>query len=60
MSNARLTYSGRDDSWSVAAWVRNFTDETYKLYSLDLGDLGVTTFYGPPIMYGVNLRLSFQ
>ena len=60
VSNARLSYSGGDDSWSVAAWVRNFTDETYKLYSLDLGDLGVTTFYGPPIMYGVNLRLSFQ
>jgi len=59
VANARLTYTGADDAYSVSAWVRNLTDETYKLYSLDLGDLGVTTFYGPPIMYGVNLRISF-
>ena len=60
VSNARLTYTSDSESWSVSAWVRNLTDETYKLYSLDLGDLGVTTFYGPPIMYGVNARISFE
>ena len=60
VSNARLTYAGSSERWSVSAWVRNFTDETYKLYSLDLGDLGVTTFYGPPIMYGASLRVTFE
>ena len=59
VSNARLTYTGGSENFSVSAWVRNFTDEQYKLYSLDLGDLGVTTFYAPPIMYGVNARFSF-
>ena len=60
VTNARLTYTSGSESWSVSAWVRNLTDETYKLYSLDLGDLGVTTFYGPPVMYGVNARISFE
>lgn len=59
LTNARLTYTGGSESWSVSAWARNITDETYKLYSLDLGDLGVTTFYGPPVMYGASLKVSF-
>jgi len=59
VSNARLTWTSGSEAFSVTAWVRNFTDEDYKLYSLDLGELGVTTFYAPPIMYGVNARLSF-
>jgi iron complex outermembrane receptor protein len=59
VSNARLTWTTGSERVSVSAWVRNFTDETYKLYSLDLGDLGVTTFYGPPVMYGVNARITF-
>ena len=59
IANARLTYTSDSESYSVSAWVRNLTDETYKLYSLDLGDLGVTTFYGPPVMYGVNVRIGF-
>jgi iron complex outermembrane receptor protein len=59
VSNARLTYTGGSENFSVSAWVRNFTDEQYKVYSLDLGDLGVTTFYAPPIMYGVNAKISF-
>jgi iron complex outermembrane receptor protein len=59
VSNARLTYTSGSETFSVSAWVRNFTDEQYKVYSLDLGDLGVTTFYAPPIMYGVNAKFSF-
>jgi iron complex outermembrane receptor protein len=59
VSNARLTYRGADDKFSVSAWVRNFTDETYKQYSLDLGDLGATTYYAPPIMYGLTARYSW-
>ena len=59
VSNARLTWSGADNRYSITGWVKNFTDETYKLYSLDLGDLGATTYYAPPITYGVTLRLGF-
>jgi len=39
--------------------VRNFTDETYKQYTLDLGDLGATSYYAPPIMYGLTARIAF-
>ena len=59
VSNARLTYTSGSETFSVTGWVRNFTDENYKLYSLDLGDLGVTTFYAPPIMYGLTARFAF-
>jgi iron complex outermembrane receptor protein len=59
VSNARVTYVGNDERFSISAWIRNFTDETYKQYSLDLGDLGATTYYAPPIMYGVTARLSW-
>jgi iron complex outermembrane receptor protein len=59
VSNARLTYTSGEGGFSVSAWVRNFTDETYKVYSLDLGELGATTFYAPPTMYGLTARFSF-
>jgi iron complex outermembrane receptor protein len=59
VSNARLTYASAENRFSVTGWVRNFTDETYKQYSLDLGDLGATTYYAPPIMYGLTARVNF-
>lgn len=59
VSNARLTWSGSDNKYSVTGWVKNFTDEIYKQYSLDLGVLGATTYYAPPIMYGLTARVSF-
>ena len=59
VANARVTYTGADDRFSVTAWVKNFTDETYKLYSLDLGDLGATTYYAPPTTFGVTARYNW-
>jgi len=59
VSNARLTYTGADARYTIAGWVRNFTDETYKQYSLDLGALGVTTYYAPPTMYGLTAQFNF-
>ena len=59
VSNARLTYTSGSDRFTVSGWVRNFTDETYKQYTLDLGDLGATSYYAPPIMYGLTARIAF-
>ena len=59
VSNARLTYTGADQRFSVSAWVKNFTDEIYKQYTLDLGDLGATSYYAPPLNYGITGRYSF-
>jgi iron complex outermembrane receptor protein len=59
VSNARLSYATRENKFNLIGWVRNFTDETYKQYSLDLGVLGATTYYAPPITYGVTARINF-
>lgn len=59
VSNARVTWADSQDRFSVTAWVRNFTDEEYKLYSLDLGDLGATTFYAPPLTWGLTGRFNW-
>jgi outer membrane receptor protein involved in Fe transport len=39
--------------------VKNFTDEEYKAYSLDLGILGATATYAPPRMYGLTAAYHF-
>jgi iron complex outermembrane recepter protein len=59
VSNARLSFTDGSDRYSVTAWVRNFTDETYKQYSLDLGDLGATTYYAPPTTFGITGRFNW-
>ena len=59
VSNARITYTHGDDRFTVSAWVRNLTDEVYKQYSLDLGDLGATTYYAPPTTYGVTAKYTW-
>jgi iron complex outermembrane receptor protein len=59
VANARLTWSGADNRYAITGWVKNFTDETYKQYSLDLGVLGATTYYAMPITYGVTARFNF-
>jgi iron complex outermembrane receptor protein len=41
IANARIGYSSGDGHWSVAAWVKNFTDEEYRTYAFD-----TTAFFG--------------
>ena len=57
LSNLSIGYkAGRYSAW---LWVKNLFDETYKAYSLDLGALGATTYYGPPMTTGVTVNLKF-
>jgi iron complex outermembrane receptor protein len=58
VANFNLSYQYRDD-FSVTAWIKNLTDEEYKLYSLDLGALGVTSYYAPPMTSGLTLKYTF-
>lgn len=56
--NARLGYAfGEDRSWEVAAWVRNLTDEEYRVYTFDFTGPGGYNqqFFAPPRWYGVTL-----
>jgi iron complex outermembrane receptor protein len=59
--NARLSWMSNDDRWEVAAWVRNLTDERYRIYAFDLtADLGyIQDTYATPRTYGVSLGVNF-
>jgi iron complex outermembrane receptor protein len=57
--NANVSYTGADESWKVALWAKNITDQEYRIYNLDLGTLGATSFYAPPRWVGVNVSYNF-
>lgn len=57
VSNASVSWD--NERFNIMGWVKNFTDETYLQYSLDLGELGVTSYYAMPITYGVTARVSW-
>ena len=54
--NGRLSYDADGSGLGIAVWVKNFTDEEYRIYNLDLGLLGfIEQVYAPPRQYGVTL-----
>jgi len=57
--NAKLSFIDQSQQWQIDLWVKNLTGEEYRLYNLDFGRLGATSFYAPPRWYGVNIRFSF-
>ncbi len=58
--NARIGYQV-SDNFSVAAYVKNLTDEDYRVYTFDFsGPAGFNQqMFAPPRWYGVNLNYSF-
>lgn len=58
--NARIGYKV-SDNLTVAAYVKNLTDEEYRVYTFDFtGPAGFNQqFYAPPRWYGVNVNYSF-
>ena len=57
--NANVSYTSGDESWKVALWAKNLTDEEYRIYNLDLGALGATSFYAPPRWFGATFSYNF-
>jgi len=58
VANAQLSYG--TERWTVAAWVKNFTDEDYLLYNLDLGAADfIEQVYAPPRQYGLTVQLDW-
>ena len=54
--NGRLSYATGDKGLGIDLWVKNFTDEEYRIYNLDLGLIGfIEQVYAPPRQYGVTL-----
>ena len=59
VTNARVTWLRPSESLEVVGWVKNVFDEEYKIYNLNLGILGSTAQYAPPMMVGGQVRYSF-
>jgi len=58
VGNASVSFA--TESWSVTGWVKNFTDEEYLLYNLDLGLAGfIEQVYAPPQQWGATVRFDF-
>lgn len=60
--NARLSYSGAGDRWSVTAFVNNLFEEEYRIYSFDVTNLfGFNQVaYGRPRWAGVSFRYNLN
>ena len=59
VSNARISYAA-NAGWEIQGWVKNFTDEEYRMYHLDLGFLGFNQeVWAPPRTYGVTVNYKF-
>lgn len=54
--NGRVSYETGNERLGIALWVKNFTDEEYRVYNLDLGLIGfIEQVFGPPRQYGVTM-----
>ena len=59
VANARVTYLDESETYQVSLWSMNFTAEEYKVYGLDFGILGTTSYYAPPVTYGITASYNF-
>jgi len=59
VTNTRLIYTGPEEKYTVSLYAENVLDQTYKAYTLDLGNLGVTSYYAPPVTYGANVKYKW-
>ena len=58
--NANVGYRTGDDRFRAMVYVKNFTDEEYRLYNLDLGLLGfIEQVYAPPRQAGITLTVNW-
>jgi iron complex outermembrane receptor protein len=54
--NSRVSFSSAGDKVQLNLYVRNLTDEEYRVYNLDLGLLGfIEQAYGPPRQFGASV-----
>ena len=61
VGNGRITYTAADRKFSLAAFVKNITDEQYRAFGLDSSAIGFTqSAFGLPRWAGIELRYSWQ
>lgn len=60
VGNLRISYE-QDDRWSIAAFVRNVSDEEYQVFGIDSSAIGFSQqAFSAPRWAGVELRYSWQ
>lgn len=61
ISNARLTWNSNDETWGIAAWVKNIADKEVRTYAYDLrNDFGFLEYMrGAPRMVGIDISYHF-
>ncbi|MDJ0941522.1 MAG: TonB-dependent receptor [Woeseiaceae bacterium] len=57
--NASVTWTNAANTWHVAAFGKNLTDERYKTASQAVGVLWTFSNYGPPRAYGIEAGFRF-
>ena len=59
--NARVAFQSADETWELALWGKNLTDEEYAIHSSDLVQLGsnsTSDILGNPRTYGVTFTYN--
>jgi len=58
--NASMNYTSSDEHWKGSLWVKNITDQEYRVYALDLSEAGgTTTVFSPPLTVGASVAYHF-
>jgi iron complex outermembrane receptor protein len=58
--NATLTYNAPDKNWWLRGYIKNISDERYKVSAQPVADLWIFGFYGPPRTYGIEAGFRFD
>jgi iron complex outermembrane receptor protein len=54
--NGSVSFATANDALRFSVWVKNFTDEEYRVYNLDLGQLGfIEQVFAPPRQVGATV-----
>ncbi len=59
VTNGSLSYTHERTGIVLTGWVKNVFNKQFRAYALNLGILGTTSIYAPPITYGATLRVPF-
>ena len=61
VTNARVSYTTSDQRWTISAFVRNLTDEEYRVYATDSAFATfMTSTYNPPRWYGGTVAFHWN
>ncbi len=59
--NGSLSFTSANERFRGSIWVKNFTDEQYRVYNLDLGQLGfIEQVFGPPRQVGASISFHWR